>query len=221
MEIGNPALNPTTAMNVDVMAEHYFKSVGVLSGGFFFKDLTDYIYVSSSEQSGGAFDGFETTQPVNGKSATLFGFELNWQQQLTFPSWSAKWTGNLRKLYVYRFRGRGTGTRRENYSGRDRHSMGNVALSYEKYGISRRVALNFAGDFISEVGGEPAEDIYYDKHVQLDISLSQRITKQIQVFAELINLTDEPLRYYQGTTDFPIAQEFYSWWGHLGVRFDL
>lgn len=221
MEIGNPALNPTTAMNVDVMAEHYFKSVGVLSGGFFFKNLTDYIYVSSSEQSGGAFDGFETTQPVNGESATLFGFELNWQQQLTFLP------GVLSGLGIY---ANYTFTDSEaEVPGRDEkitlpgqaQHVGNVALSYEKYGFSGRVALNFAGEFISEVGGEPAEDIYYDKHVQLDISLSQRITNQIQVFAELINLTDEPLRYYQGTTDFPIAQEFYSWWGHLGVRFDL
>lgn len=221
MEIGNPELEPTTAMNIDLMAEHYFTSVGVLSGGFFYKQLKDYIYASTYEQNGGVFANYETTQPVNGEEATILGFELNWQQQLTFLPGALSGLG-IYANYTFTDSEAEVPGRDEKITlpGQAQH-VGNVALSYEKYGFSGRVALNFAGEFISEVGGEAADDIYYDKHVQLDISLSQRVTDQIQVFAELINLTDEPLRYYQGTTEFPISQEFYSWWGHFGVRFDL
>lgn len=221
MEIGNPELVPTTAMNVDVMAEHYFESVGVLSGGFFYKQLNDYVYVAQSEQIVGPFTGFETTQPVNGENATLYGFELNWQQQLTFLP------GALSGLGIY---ANYTFTDSEaEVPGRDENitlpgqaqNVGNVALSYEKYGFSGRVAVNFADAFIAEVGGGADEDIYYDSHVQLDLSLSQKLNDHFQVFAELINLTDEPLRYYQGDTDRPISQEFYSWWSHIGIRYSL
>jgi len=38
---------------------------------------------------------------------------------------------------------------------------------------------------------------------------------------ELINLTDEPYRVFEGTEDRPRQEEYYGWWGTLGVRFDL
>ncbi len=44
IERGNPALKPTTSNNLDLLAEHYFHSVGVVSGGVFYKRLNDYIY---------------------------------------------------------------------------------------------------------------------------------------------------------------------------------
>ena len=44
--LGNPELNPTTSMGFDLMAEHYYKNVGILSGGLFYKDIQDFIYTS-------------------------------------------------------------------------------------------------------------------------------------------------------------------------------
>src|SRR5262245_39661477 len=35
--LGNPDLRPTKSWNVDVLGEHYFKSVGVVSAGVFYK----------------------------------------------------------------------------------------------------------------------------------------------------------------------------------------
>ncbi|MEC8831656.1 MAG: TonB-dependent receptor, partial [Bacteroidota bacterium] len=35
--VGNPELDPTTSMNFDLNAEHYFESVGIISGGLFYK----------------------------------------------------------------------------------------------------------------------------------------------------------------------------------------
>ena len=40
-----PTCSPTTSWNVDVLGEHYFKSVGVVSAGVFYKRLKDYIYI--------------------------------------------------------------------------------------------------------------------------------------------------------------------------------
>jgi outer membrane receptor protein involved in Fe transport len=46
---GNPNLKATYAYNFDFMAEKYFKSVGILSGGLFYKNLKDFIYTFSEE----------------------------------------------------------------------------------------------------------------------------------------------------------------------------
>src|SRR5690606_10679804 len=42
--IGNPDLKPVGATNVDLLAEKYFGTVGILSGGVFYKKLSDFIF---------------------------------------------------------------------------------------------------------------------------------------------------------------------------------
>jgi hypothetical protein len=68
------------------------------------------------------------------------------------------------------------------------------------------------------VAEEPGEDVYYDNHVQLDLSLSQRVSRKIKIFADLVNLTNEPLRYYVGVPDRPIQEEYYRWWASVGIK---
>ena len=80
---GNPDLRATTSWNIDVLGEHYFKSVGVLSGGFFYKHLDDYIYTyTTQEQINGT--QYQVTQPLNGDAASVRGLELALQNQLRF-----------------------------------------------------------------------------------------------------------------------------------------
>ena len=47
---GNPDLNPTTSMNFDLMGEHYFKSVGLVSGGVFYKDIKRFYLCASNRR---------------------------------------------------------------------------------------------------------------------------------------------------------------------------
>ena len=81
--LGNPDLRPTTSWNVDVLAEKYVKSVGVMSAGVFYKSLKDYIYAYTLQQ---IINGaqYQVTEPLNGDTATLTGFELALQNQLRF-----------------------------------------------------------------------------------------------------------------------------------------
>ena len=44
LSAGNPDLKAQHAWNYDVLAEHFFPSVGVISGGFFYKSITDFIF---------------------------------------------------------------------------------------------------------------------------------------------------------------------------------
>jgi TonB-dependent receptor len=218
IERGNPSLRPTTSWNFDVMFERYLSSVGVVSAGVFHKRLTDYIYDFSFEEArrGGDYD---VTEPRNGDAATLVGAELAFQSQLRFLP--APFDGfGLYANYTFtdseaEFPGREG--EKATLPGQARH-VGNLALSYEKHGFSGRVGVNFHGKYIDAVGGSVAEDVYYDDHVQLDVSASQRLGKRLRVFVELNNLTDAPLRYYEGSTDRPIQEEYYRFWGTLGLK---
>ena len=83
VSIGNPKLKPTHAQNFDILVEHYFKPLGVIQGGFFYKALTNPIYESVLIPiTSGQFQGANESEPVNGPSAHLAGLEMAWQQQL-------------------------------------------------------------------------------------------------------------------------------------------
>jgi TonB-dependent receptor len=221
IQTGNASLQPTTSWNFDLLAEHYFESVGVVSAGVFHKRLDNYIYLFNFEED---FEGdeFDVLQPRNGESATVTGFEVAFQRQLDFLASPFDGLG-LYANYTFtdseaEFPGREGAA--ASLPGQSRH-VGNLALSYEKGGFLGRVALNFHGKYIDEVGEASGEDRYYDNHTQLDITASQALTRNVRLFAELLNLTNEPLRYYRGVPDRPDQEEYYRWWVSAGIKLDF
>ena len=66
----------------------------------------------------------------------------------------------------------------------------NAVLGYERGPISLRLAGTYRDDYLDELNGSPAEDRYVDSHFQLDASARYRITPNIQLFVEAVNLTD-------------------------------
>ncbi len=86
ISLGNPSLKPEHAWNYDLLAEHYLSSVGVLSGGLFYKSINDFIFNRTELYNGSItqYDGYYASQPQNGPSATLWGAEFDYMQHLTF-----------------------------------------------------------------------------------------------------------------------------------------
>ncbi len=220
IERGNADLDPTEAWNLDLMYERFFATVGVVSAGVFYKDLTDYIFVSTFDEIRDG-DEWEVTQPLNGDDAQLWGLELAYQNQ--FRKAPGFWSG-------FGFYINYTWTDSEaTIPGRDGDSplpgqpeqVGNIAISYEKGFFSGILSYNYQGEWIEEVGGDATEDEWVDEHSQLDFQAQFRISDQFTVYGQLYNLTDEPYRRYVGTPDQPLQEEYYSWWGLLGVKFRL
>ncbi|MCR2246513.1 TonB-dependent receptor, partial [Salmonella enterica] len=58
-------------------------SSGIVSLGLFHKSIDGYI-VETVRTNDPAYGGFDVTQPINGRKATVRGAEFNWQQQLAF-----------------------------------------------------------------------------------------------------------------------------------------
>ena len=71
------------------------------------------------------------------------------------------------------------------------------------------------------VGATNALDRYYDTNSQLDISLVQKLTRNLRVYFDGLNLNNALLRYYQGVTDRPLQEEHYQSWLNFGVKVDF
>jgi len=217
--IGNPALNPVGATNIDLLFERYFGTVGIISGGFFYKNLQDFIFNRTFDATLDGID-VELTQAQNGETADLFGFEVAYQQNLTFLP------GALRGLSVYanytytqsnaQIQGRGD----VRLPGQASH-VGNFALGYDLNRLNIRMASNFNGEYLSEVGEEADEDFYVKDRLQLDLTATYTINQKLRVFAEFLNISNQPFEVYQGDKERYVQREFYSWWSRIGVKFDI
>ncbi len=116
------------------------------------------MYFGIYDVTSGNLDGYEAVQPLNGGDATLWGAEFSFNQQLTILP------GALSGLGVYAnytwtdsdagIIGRGDGNR---LPGQAQHTS-NPALSYEKSGFSGRLAWDYFGDHVDEVGEDASED---------------------------------------------------------------
>ncbi len=226
-DIANFQLEPVTSVNLDLLAEHYFGNVGVLSGGIFYKRLDNFIYRRFRQADFLGFNNIEITQSVNGETADLLGFEIAYQQNLDFLPGVLSGLG-LYFNYTYTWSearvtdrvGAENETETIRLPGQAEH-VGNVALFYNKGGFSGRIMANFNGEFIDELGDNSAQDYFVDDRVQLDLAVNQRLNKNLNLFLELINLTNQKRVDFRGNLDRPLTRELYGFWGRLGVKFNL
>ncbi len=216
---GNPDLIPTTATNLDFMAERYFKNIGLVSLGGFYKNLDNFIYTQTIQNFSDPQFGtdLEFTTPRNGGAANVVGLEVAFQRQI--------WKGlGLYTNYTF------TNSNTEGIEGRENDDLSlpgtaehmfNASLSYETKKLVVRVSLNYASGYIDELGGENFEDRFYDEQTFLDVNASYALTPNLRFFAEGNNLTNQPLRFYQGIRSRTMQAEFYNARFNFGLKFDL
>ncbi|MFB9051761.1 TonB-dependent receptor [Formosa undariae] len=222
ISLGNPDLGPTTSMNFDLMAEHYFTNVGLVSGGVFYKNIHDFIYTFQYEDE----NGFEVYQPFNGDESNLFGFEAAYQRKLDFLP------GFLQNLNIYLnytyLKSDASGIRNEDGEERDdldlpqtAPNMFNASLGYSSKYFSLRISGNYSDAYIDEIGGRAFEDRYYDEQFFLDFNARANITKQLSFYVDVNNITNQPLRYYQGSSERTMQMEYYQARVTFGLKYDL
>ncbi|MFC1784460.1 TonB-dependent receptor [Candidatus Neomarinimicrobiota bacterium] len=216
---GNPDLKPTTATNIDLMAEHYLSGIGTVSASMFYKDLKDIIFERTDDLDEGAFAGFEIERAVNGGKATLFGFELNWQQELTFLPGFLSGFG-LFMNYTHTWADAEL-TDRSGYLPGQAGDAGNLALSYERGPFNARLSYAYQSKYIEEVGKDKDHDEYSNDHWQLDFTGTYRATKNLSVYVDMVNITNQPKYDYMGIYDRPISISYYSWAARIGIKYSL
>ncbi|MBE8714711.1 TonB-dependent receptor [Sphingobacterium hungaricum] len=242
LSAGNPNLKATYATNVDFMLENYFQNVGLFSAGVFYKNLQNFIYKYSdinynAEKFANDFpdinnpiptgDVWEFDQFRNGDKVDVYGLEVAFQRQLDFlPGKFLKGFGIYTNYTFTASKAKGI----TNDDGEERDGLGlprtaphmfNGSISWENNKFSARISGNFTSAYLDEIGADDFTDSYYDKQFFLDANASYKITKQLRIFAEANNLTNQPLRYYQGDVNRMMQLEYYQPRYTLGLKFDL
>jgi TonB-dependent receptor len=216
---GNPDLDVTTSWNLDVLFERFLEPLGIVSAGVFYKKLDNIIFISTFEEDF-LGDEFDVEMPVNGEQATLLGLEAAYQNK--FNKLASPWDGlGLYANYTFSSSDAEYPDRPSTTLQGQAENVGNLALSYEKYGFTTRISANYNSEYILLVAEEEAEDLWLDSHLQFDFLARYQITEKFSVYLEWINIGDEPYRVYEGTSDRPRQEEYYGWWGTIGFRFDL
>ncbi|MCM1141949.1 MAG: TonB-dependent receptor [Muribaculum sp.] len=226
IKIGNSNLKATTSHNIDLNAEYYWKSVGLVSAGLFYKYIDGFIVdevIYNKEYDNHVWTKF--TQPKNAGNANIFGVEIAYQRDFGFIHPTLKclgfygtYTYTHSRVTDFNFEGR-ENEKGLSLPGSPAHTA-NASLFFEKWGLSARLSYNYASAFIDEMGASAFYDRYYDAVNYLDLNLSYTFGRKTKftVYADCTNLLNQPLRYYQGSKDFTMQQEYYGVKFNAGVK---
>jgi len=189
---GNPELQPFEAWQYDAVAEWYFSPSSALIGGVFYKDITTF---STRRRSNIDIDGvtYELTAPVNGGTASIAGVELAYQQLFTFlpaPFDGLGMTANLTLTTTEATYYDGTREFQDDLENVAKESV-NLTGFYEKGPFAARLSYSWRGDVLQEVGTNGVESANDKAFGSLDGSLTYKLTDQLTVSLEAINLTDQ------------------------------
>jgi len=232
INIGNPDLKPEYANNYDVLFEHYLLPFGKITGGFFFKQLSDPIYEFVSLPTTGEFAGDQVFQLRNGSNGHLWGFEIAYLQRMTFLPGFLSGFG-ISANYTW------TDSRAYNLPGRpdtpalqrQAPNLWNVSPTYDRGRVSIRAGLSYNGPSIFayqyQSGGSPdfgphgpAGDQYLYTHFQVDAQAAIRVAPGLQFIFSGLNLTNSVFGFYNGSQQYVAQREFYKPTYEVGLRWN-
>lgn len=214
---GNPYIEPEESFNVDLTAEWYFADAGSLTFSYFRKELDNIIRqrLYNEDVTNPLSD---VTQPVafqtyvNTDGGTLQGAEFAYTQ--FFDMLPGSWSGlgvsaNYTKIEQTDINDRvgfgegssGDGGRNSFRTFKNLELPGysddtyNLALMYEKYGISARLAYSWRSDYLlTRRDADHFSPVIAKSTGQLDASLSYQVNDNVKVGMEMSNLTDEVIK---------------------------
>ncbi|MCH8566843.1 MAG: TonB-dependent receptor [Balneolales bacterium] len=224
---GNPNLKASRVMNLDLMYEHYFRSVGILSAGVFYKSLQDFVFEEVSIETDGQFEGFQTRMPQNGTTAEVWGAEFAWQQRLHFLPGFLSGFG----VYTnYTLSGSKAQLRidREVELPRQIPHVINTALTFERGGFYGMLSYNYQSTYLYQISTSqvsnhrshlfPSNDRYMRWQERVDLTLRYQASRTLQIFADARNLTNSPQLWYDGGREFHYRSSFNHMNATMGVR---
>ncbi len=222
IEMGNPDLDPLESMNLDASLEWYLQPAGIVAVGVFYKDIDNPIFtrlqvLEGEEFEGRLYDELEIVQPQNARNGEIFGIELNYQQQ--FVNLPSPFDGFGAQVgYTW------TDSEADTFDRDDKvpfflqsDDVASVSLFWAKYGFEARLGYAYRSEYLDTVGEDAASDLYVDAHGQLDFKASYQVTDKVNVYVQMQNLTEEPLRYFSGDKSRMAENEYYSWNATAGM----
>lgn len=245
---GNPDAKPERQVGLDTYLEWYANPETFVSAGFFYKDLKDVLVQTSrtfgdtSLNSGGVDrSGYAYSSIGNAGEGHLQGFEAffsgtaeRYVQAHNLPSWlggfgtrlSGAWTSSKVTLPSVG----GVPARTISVLGTS-DAVYNLQAIYEKYGLTVRLAYQYRTPWGQSVGAYrvvnggvyPTDngDIFWDSDEEMDLSVRYQVNKNVEVFFDGSNLTNQGARRYGDQSRYPIEYEKFGRRYVGGVRFNF
>lgn len=209
----NPGLKPQYSNNFDVTAEYYFEPAGLLSFGVFLKEINGYIYSTSGQLIGsgddngfeGQYAGYELRSKANGGFAKIKGWETSYQQRFAFlPGW---WSGfgafaNYTWLDTEGNYG-GTTVQTTSTLAGFVPKAGNCGISYIRNKINFRVNYGFNSEGLQAYNVVENLKRYKLATHRIDVKIKYLLTRNLDLYLDLYNVTNDKLRYVWGVYDRP------------------
>lgn len=228
LRLGNEDLRPAEAVNVDLMFEHYFKDVGVVSLGAFYKRIDGFQFTRFSPSLTSDFPGYPNTtgfqfsQEQNGDIAEVAGMEFNFFRSLGFlPGFFKNF--NVEGNYTYAFSEASTQDRSGvSLPGQAEHTF-NAALAFDYKDFTARISANYNGSFLNSLADDidSSNDEIQEERLQIDANASLKLGKNFRIYIEGINLFNEPTIRYQGNRDQISRVAYFGWILRTGISYSL
>ncbi|TNE66610.1 MAG: TonB-dependent receptor [Alphaproteobacteria bacterium] len=202
---GNPYLKPTKSNQFDISLEYYFANAASFTFAAFYKDIKDYVYAGSSLETytaNGQELEFNVTRSINGEEGSIKGFEVAYQQFFDFLPGALSGLG-LQANFTFVDSSGGANlavnvldpAQIDNAAdtslpleGLSRYAY-NVALLYEKYGVSARLAYNWRDAYLLTTSAANLNaPVWAEDYGQLDGSVMFDITDNIKMGIQATNI---------------------------------
>lgn len=257
VSVGNPNLRPEHANNYDLLYENFLRPLGMIQAGVFFKQLSAPQLLMTlpgglnlSSFPAGYFPpalqaaiqqypGDAITQYVNGQNAWLYGFEVSYQQHLSYLPGMLRGLGVSANYSYTASKEKGVPLRIDHPKLIDQAANTfNLSPTYDTKRLSMRVGLAYNGSslfsysYVSPtlVSGAdpsglgptgPSGDVYTLPHFQVDAQGTYRIYRGLNAVVSGLNLNNEVFGYYTGSPIFVNQREFYKPTVSFGLRYNL
>ncbi len=213
LTVNNPSLLPQTASNWDTSLDYSFEPVGNLSVGFFHKTIKDYIVsgiisgtIANGADNGynGEYQGLTRLTSANAGTAFVQGWELSYQQQLTFlpgPLRGLAVSANYTLLTTHGNFG-GTVSRSTGQVGGFIPRTANASLSWRYRGFGTRVLVNYTGPHLQTYSAASlGRNLYRFARLITTLGFSYQLRPAVTLTCDIDNLFNESQRRYRGIPD--------------------
>jgi TonB-dependent receptor len=193
----NPNLQPQFSQNYDLMVEYYLKPSGVLSAGWFYKDIKDFLMqerrtIGFGPGNGfnGEYEGGTLLTDINLGGATIEGYELNYQQRLTFLP---KPFNTLSAFVNY------THLKTEGTYNNGATDLVNfipktlsAGLNWQYRRLRMGVTYNYKSDYLSYLGSTPVDTIRMTGNGTWDANVSYTVRNSwLAVYCSVVNIGND------------------------------
>lgn len=208
---GNPDLKPARSTNLDLSAEWYPDAASIVSAATFYKHIDHFIFTNGNQINADTRQGtIEVTQPQNGKTAEIYGIELNVIKQLRGLAPPFNGFGLEGNVTVQHSAADSGQAYRQGHKMRfvnTPHLLYNAAITYQNDAIQMKLSYNYRGKYIEDLR-DNAVDKWVQHNRSVDFHSRVTLSSRVAIDFDVANLLND-WRYYTTKGDNPSYQKDY------------